>query len=217
MDFNLRNEILECSKKLFFQNGYNKTSIRQIANALNIHHPNIYYYFKSKKDIAFTLYGNIYQELDKKISECIPSRDVYYTATYLRLHYKVFYWNKELFTLFYDFSKEGIVEEYVRPYAVKNYHLYLDAFNLDISEKDLNTYFSIATAIGFRFVDELIHKKSTINLEDAINLMIRAPLLYMEVDKESIDDVVKQSFINANKVHTSYIQQIVNSFISDIN
>lgn len=216
MDYNLRNEILDCSKKLFYQNGYTKTSIRQIATALNIHHPNIYYYFKSKKDIAFTLYGNIYQELNKKISECIPKRDLYYTATYLRLHYRVFYWNKQLFTLYYDFNKEGIVEDYVRPFAIKNYHLYLDAFNLDISEKDLNTYFSIASSIEFRFIDAIIHKKSTVSFEEAINLIIRAPLLYMGIDNESIEDILTQSFINANNVKIEYIQKIVDTFIIDI-
>lgn len=213
MDSNLRDEILQCSKKLFYQNGYKNTSIRQIANALNIHHPNIYYYFKSKKDIAFAVYGNIYQELRQKLTKCIPMRDVYFTGTYLRLHYKIFYWNKKLFTMYYDFTKENIVQEYVRPYAIQNYHLYLEAFDLAISDKELDTYFSIASAVEFRFVEALIKNTNAISFEEAVDLIIKTPLLYMGVQKEKIEDVLVQSFINANKVDFDVLEKIVDEFI----
>jgi AcrR family transcriptional regulator len=50
-----RERILEVAAKLFVEQGYDGTSVRDIAKELGIANPSIYYHFKSKVDILIEL------------------------------------------------------------------------------------------------------------------------------------------------------------------
>ncbi|MCR5235232.1 MAG: TetR/AcrR family transcriptional regulator [Lachnospiraceae bacterium] len=54
----IRNKILEMAQKLFIKRGYEKTSLKQIAEKSNISKSNIYRYYSSKEDIYEVLTGN---------------------------------------------------------------------------------------------------------------------------------------------------------------
>ena len=46
-----KNEILDVSEKLFYTKGYNKTTINDILNEIDIAKGTFYYYFKSKEEV----------------------------------------------------------------------------------------------------------------------------------------------------------------------
>lgn len=60
--------ILSVSKRLFMNNGYEKTSLRMVANKCFISKSNIYRYFKSKEEIYETLVGPARSDVIKAIS-----------------------------------------------------------------------------------------------------------------------------------------------------
>jgi AcrR family transcriptional regulator len=51
----LRRSVLEAAAKLFAQRGFGGTNLQDIADALGISRPALYYYFKSKEDILASL------------------------------------------------------------------------------------------------------------------------------------------------------------------
>ena len=51
-----REEIYETALKLFSEKGYDKTSLSDIAKALNLTKAGLYYYFRSKEDLFFTVH-----------------------------------------------------------------------------------------------------------------------------------------------------------------
>lgn len=59
--------ILSISKKLFIHNGYEKTSLRMVADKCFISKSNIYRYFRSKEEIYETLVGKARQSVVKAI------------------------------------------------------------------------------------------------------------------------------------------------------
>ncbi len=61
--------ILEVSSKLFYEQGYNATNTRQIANEAGINLGLIKYHFDSKADIAFRIYMQIRNIFDEAFSE----------------------------------------------------------------------------------------------------------------------------------------------------
>ena len=48
-----QNEILEKARDLFWEKGYEGTSLKDIANACGFENTNVYYYYKNKEDILF--------------------------------------------------------------------------------------------------------------------------------------------------------------------
>lgn len=58
----IRNKILEISKKMFFEDGYEKTSTSKIAKAVGIAEGTIFNYFKTKADILMEIISLEYND-----------------------------------------------------------------------------------------------------------------------------------------------------------
>ncbi|MDP2644504.1 MAG: TetR/AcrR family transcriptional regulator, partial [Desulfobacterales bacterium] len=58
-----KEHILEVAVKLFGERGFSATSIREIANKLDISVAALYYYFNSKEDLLFTIIESIGNDL----------------------------------------------------------------------------------------------------------------------------------------------------------
>ncbi len=59
---NKKEQILGEIAELFYKNGYEKTSIRDISSALNISKPGLYYHFTNKQEMLFDM---IYDFMEK--------------------------------------------------------------------------------------------------------------------------------------------------------
>lgn len=62
----MRQNILETSKKMFIEQGYDKTSTSQIAKAVGIAEGTVFNYFKSKSDILIDIFSTDYFDTDKE-------------------------------------------------------------------------------------------------------------------------------------------------------
>ena len=61
-DSGTREKILRTMYTLVAEKGYDKTSIGQLAEAIGIQKPSVYYYFKSKEDIFLQLVEHLYRD-----------------------------------------------------------------------------------------------------------------------------------------------------------
>ena len=64
----IEEQIIKKSFNLFLVNGYEKTTIRQIADAAGIGRGHLYYYFKKKEDILLYIYKTIFNKIYELIS-----------------------------------------------------------------------------------------------------------------------------------------------------
>ncbi|WP_304236531.1 TetR/AcrR family transcriptional regulator [Jiulongibacter sediminis] len=65
-------KILEAAKKLFLGKGFEKTSIRNIADAIEYSPGTIYLYFKDKNELLFNLHVEAFNGLTKELSNIDP-------------------------------------------------------------------------------------------------------------------------------------------------
>ncbi len=63
-----RSRLRQLALKLFAEQGYEKTSLREIAEQLGVTKAALYYYFKSKEDIVRSLVEDYVAELDELIA-----------------------------------------------------------------------------------------------------------------------------------------------------
>lgn len=67
--------ILETAKELFLTNGYKNTSTRDIAKAVNITQPALYYHFSNKEVLFIEINKQIGQQLKDKIEQIQKEAD----------------------------------------------------------------------------------------------------------------------------------------------
>lgn len=65
-EINLKERIIQKSGELFLTRGYNQTTIRQIAEQVNIGRGHLYYYFRRKEDILLYLLVDMVQEINER-------------------------------------------------------------------------------------------------------------------------------------------------------
>jgi AcrR family transcriptional regulator len=66
-----KERIMEVARELFVQHGYRHVSMRQIARELNYSHGSIYYHFKNKADLFYSLVNQDFGLLDQKLDEVL--------------------------------------------------------------------------------------------------------------------------------------------------
>jgi len=94
-----KDEIIEIAKKHFAKNGYDATSLEDVAKELKITKPALYYHFKSKNEIYNEIFKRTFLKL--KLNEVKSIKDYVYTLA------EFFEKDKEIATLF---SKELSIE-----------------------------------------------------------------------------------------------------------
>jgi AcrR family transcriptional regulator len=58
-----RDQILQIAEELFAEKGYNKASMREIAERLGVKKPSLYHHFHNKEEIYYTIIAGIYQQV----------------------------------------------------------------------------------------------------------------------------------------------------------
>lgn len=66
---NARELILHAAKNLFYENGYEKTTARLIADRTSMFHSNIFYYYPNKRSILKQVIRNFYQTIREQVED----------------------------------------------------------------------------------------------------------------------------------------------------
>lgn len=65
---NTRQRIQDVALELFAEQGYEKTSLREIAEHLDVTKAALYYHFKTKEDILVSLFQDLARPIDELIT-----------------------------------------------------------------------------------------------------------------------------------------------------
>jgi len=84
-----REQILNCAKKLFADNGYYQTQISDIQQAAGVARGTIYQYFKNKDDIFITILEGLFLEWKNAISNNPEDKSEYYKSGISFFKYKI--------------------------------------------------------------------------------------------------------------------------------
>lgn len=71
----LRKKIIETATKLFMNNGYSRTSTRDIAQILNVSQPAIYHHFKNKEMLYVAVLTEFANTIGKSLYEILENSD----------------------------------------------------------------------------------------------------------------------------------------------
>jgi len=75
-----KNKLIACATKVFFENGFEKASMREIVELAGVTKPTLYYYFKNKTELYRYILDTHLQKVFNKVDQIINDYDDYPNA-----------------------------------------------------------------------------------------------------------------------------------------
>jgi AcrR family transcriptional regulator len=98
----MRKLILEAAQKLFLENGFEKVSIRNIADAIEYSPATIYLYFKDKNDLMYAIHNIGFQKLIEEFQPALSLAAPFDRLVEMgRRYFRFAFENPELFDLMF--------------------------------------------------------------------------------------------------------------------
>jgi AcrR family transcriptional regulator len=171
-------KIYDSGKKHFYEDGYYKATIRDIAQTAEVNSGLFNYYYKNKYNLAKQIFNEIYSNIRKLVSEYMSDEEdpIIIAGMVLRIHTHLLY-NDKIIEFTMGALKEGVIEESRLENGktiVRNINDYLGK---DFSEEQTHLLLAITLAA----------EKTTLNQKYAGNL---------DYDLKRIADVVLKVFLN---------------------
>lgn len=208
----IEEEIIKKSFNLFLVNGYEKTTIRQIADEVGIGRGHLYYYFKKKEDILLYIYKTILN----KIYELISNHNM--NDTELLLNYAItqclytytIVKYENLFRIYIEGSKVPIIrKEYVN-LLIELFKKKAPETHYDVTEKDIYISVTVGCAGEEELLRRYYNKEVNLNIEDIIKSVLLTRLFLLDIiDKKEVYQIVDDAMDIASKLN---IDELLGNF-----
>ena len=197
----IEEQIIKKSFNLFLVNGYEKTTIRQIADSVGIGRGHLYYYFKKKEDILLFIYKTILNKIYELISNHHMNDSellLNYAVTQCLYTYTIVRYEK-FFRIYIEASKVPVIrKEYVK-------------------EKDIY----ISVAVGCAGEEELLrryyNKEIGLDIEDIIKSVLLTRLFLLDIiDKKEVYEIVDNAIDIANNLNIDELLESFDIFLNKV-
>ena len=214
MATDLKSRIIETSSRLFYQYGYNATSLRQIAEECGIQIGNLYYYYKKKSDlISFfntDLFASYVRRLQKCYGEKLNSFAGVVAAEYNFLYY--FASDKNNCRIFVEASAEqSLRDDYIQVHHDVMMELIPPA-NLPVRSRKAYMISNYVCGGDIQMMNYYYNHFSAVDFEETFVPCLKHRLVLLGLSKEEVQKYMDEgltlarNILNEGKVHISQWQ-----------
>ncbi|WP_193708424.1 TetR/AcrR family transcriptional regulator [Alkalibaculum sporogenes] len=192
---NTKETIINSCKKLFYENGYVKTTYSDICEDANINQGSIYYHFKRKNNIAGIIYCDFLSQNKKFIHNIIGDKYGLQicTAVEIRNYWNMFLNDEKAKKFYYEIAKERIVVESFKETGEEFFRLHRKEYNLDIDDEKLKLINLSSSAIESECIIGLIDNYIHLTIDGVSDFEIRTIYEFMEVSYKRIEEILRIS------------------------
>ena len=210
----IEEQIIKKSFNLFLVNGYEKTTIRQIADSVGIGRGHLYYYFKKKEDILLFIYKTILNKIYELISNHHMNDSellLNYAVTQCLYTYTIVRYEK-LFRIYIEASKVPVINLLIELFEKKALETHYN-----VKEKDIY----ISVAVGCAGEEELLrryyNKEIGLDIEDIIKSVLLTRLFLLDIiDKKEVYEIVDNAIDIANNLNIDELLESFDIFLNKV-
>jgi len=197
-----KQNIINTAKILFYENGYNKTGIQDIADRANVKLGTITYYYKKKDEMISDIYNVFFLALYEYVSSVSGNLNLYTKYCYsLILYYEAILNDEHNKTLYYEVLVKNVNPNGRTTITKTMNRSCLDFLNKNYIEADLEII--ARSEYGARkelFVD-FYEKEIKFTSRAMVYFFVRNLFRLMNLDYEMIENTIQQGldFSNKNK------------------
>jgi len=199
---NLKNKIVEVTRRLFVDQGYQKTTIRQIIEEAGINIGTLYHFFRDKEDIF--LRGSEQTDIELvALVESLTKHEKDYVlkyAIYRALEFKMVEKSDKIAELYLESYSSWRMTQMVIPINMVRNKLYFHEYNKDFTKQD---YYRISMALrGMRlmYIAERVHTGLN-KFKEYTPFIIESALRAFNVPKKRRDEAIRKAMDIAKKRH----------------
>ncbi|MGA9109480.1 MAG: TetR/AcrR family transcriptional regulator [Smithella sp.] len=197
---NIKNKIIEVSRRLFVGQGYQKTTIRQIIEEAGINTGTLYHFFRDKEDIF--LRGSEQTDIELvALVESLTKNEKDYVlkyAVYMALEFKMVEKSDKIAELYLESYSSWRMTQMVIPRDMVRNKLYFHEYNKDFTKQD---YYLISMALrGMRlmYIAQRVHTGLN-KFKEHIPFIIESALKAFNVPKKRRDETIDKAMAIAKK------------------
>ena len=197
---NIKNKIIEVSRRLFVNQGYQKTTIRQIIEEAGINTGTLYHFFRDKEDIF--LRGSEQTDIELvALVESLTKHEKDYVlkyAVYMALEFKMVEKSDKIAELYLESYSSWRMTQMVIPRDMVRNKLYFHEYNKDFTKQD---YYLISMALrGMRlmYIAERVHTGLN-KFKEHTSFIIDSALKAFNVPKKRRDEAIDKAMAIAKK------------------
>ena len=191
-----RRQILEVSKKLFREQGYTKTTIRQITQEAQLQSSStLYYYFKTKEWIAHSIYHDFFGEVTNLAEKLTAGTDkpMLTLVTAMRLHFSCIFQNEASINFYLVIlSSDWLMQDSIGDIQMKFLRESTNECGLEINLQEI--YLCLMETLGAEralFCEYL--NKSSITQDVLVNRTIHLLGRSFHVDQTYLDWTIEEA------------------------
>ena len=197
-----KENILQVASRLFYEQGYKKTYLDQIAEICEITKPLISYYFKSKSSLGRSVGDAFLFDLKNKVS--LKLYNDYFkgrrtdlqvgTAVEIRLYHLLFLSDPKAM----QFIRELADDKYEDMFSTEGnvlYKMHQRRYHLDFNEQtdELAMIATAARSSSFSLMWAYDRGDFKCTRDDCLDYIIRLNFVLMHIDKQRIDEIIAES------------------------
>lgn len=194
-----KHTILTISKKLFYENGYIKTSCKKICEEAEVNLGLIHYHFKTKKNIATIIYTYFLIEVKDLVKNIMTNELNNYELKYAIavenwIYMSLLLKNESYKKFYYEICKESLLLDENTKIIEFFFKLHNNTYNLNLTPNEIKLIRVVNATSGMGLVEKYIEGYFDMTLEELIEYKIRNMFRLMNLSKDNIDEIIQNSY-----------------------
>ena len=189
----LRNKIIKISRRLFLEQGYENTTVRQILKKAGLSTGSLYHFFKNKEEILLFALKDALLEM----STLTDGMAVKYNEPILRYALGIaigtseIFKYKPLFNFYNAIYKNESAENFMISLKVTRMKNLLNDLNLHFTDNEIHSRILAIHGATRALTLAKINKQLSANLSDIYSLIIKIALSEFNIPKKKIEKILK--------------------------
>jgi AcrR family transcriptional regulator len=188
-----RNNIIKISRKLFLEQGYENTTVRQVLKKARLSTGSLYHFFKNKEELLLCSLKDALLEISS-LTDSIAAKHHEPLLRYalgVALGISEIFKYKHLFNFYNAIYKIESAENFMISLKVSRMKNLLKELNLHFSDTEIHSRMLAIHGATRALMLAKINKKLSANLEDIYSLIIKIALSEFNIPRNKIDNVIR--------------------------
>lgn len=207
-----RNMIYQTAKQLFYDKGYEKTKIKEIADTADVPIGLFTYYFKTKDKIVQHIYSEFFTQISLRITEQTKDgldNSILRHAILSWIYYEIIFSDENNRRFYYENLKKTSNYRIMSKTASQTYQRYVEDFNVVISDHDFQNVLYLDFGARREYFLNFFEKPLNDSTDDVIFLINGILPRLLGIDQNTITTMLYKGINTAKTIDRDDIHFLV--------